>query len=216
MTWTTNPYAALTDVHEALDLQSTSDDTWIQGLLNQAQDAIDAYVGYPFQTDGTVQTPATRVYNGSDTEVLLIDRCTSISQVTEVQYNIIMGSNGSYYQSNSTTVDITADVVLGPPNYTASRLQSGYVLYRKSGYPFILGKQNYTVSGIFGIPLIPPDITRACIRLVVHYYKMRDTNYSDTIAETGSVRQHYTKNMPPDVCEILERYRKRSYYAWGG
>jgi hypothetical protein len=93
-------------------------------------------------------------------------------------------------------------------------VQSIYQLKRLSGLSFQEGLQNYKILGVFGYPSIPPDITRACVRLTTHYVKIRDTNYSDVVAETGSVRQHYTKQMPNDVEEILERYKKRTFRAY--
>src|SRR5437763_11836689 len=116
MTWTTNPYATLSQVHSALDLQSTSDDTWINEELTEAQAAVDDFLGFSFQTDGTTSTPAVRVYDGNDMEELMIDRCVSITQVIETLWTIVQGTNGNFIQKNSTQRDISVDVVLGPNN----------------------------------------------------------------------------------------------------
>jgi hypothetical protein len=218
MAWSTNPYATLSQLQLACDLsdnQITADGSWIQELLVEAQEDIDSYLGFRFQTDGTTQSPATRVYDGNDMHELFIDRCVSISQVLETQWTITMGTNGQLRQTQTNQVDITADVVLGPNNYSSRLIPSGYMLRRKSGYPFVNGSQNYQVSGVFGIAVIPPNITRATCRLVAHYYKMRDTNYSDIIAEQGGVRQKYTKQMPIDVVEILDKFKRRRFLAWG-
>ncbi len=210
MAFTTNPYCTLAQVKSALDLQKTTQDTWIQELIEEAQGAVDRYIGYPFQTDGTSAAPAQRVYDGNDMEELFIDYCLSISQVKETTYNVVLGSQGIYQLATTQTVDITSDVYLLPNNSLAKN-QPFYKLRRLSGYLFGAGHQNYVVSGIFGYPSIPADISRATTRLAVHYYKMRDTNYADLLAEQGAVRQKYTKPMPDDVVEILERYKHRNF-----
>lgn len=210
MTFTTNPYCTLAQVKTALDLQKTTQDTWIQELIGEAQNAIDREVGYPFQTDGTPTSPALRVYDGNDQEGLFIDFCLSINQVKETTYNVILGSQGVYQVGSVQTVDITSDVYLLPNNNAARNLPY-YKMRRLSGYLFGAGHQNYIVAGVFGYPTIPADITRACVRLAVHYYKMRDTNYADLLAEQGAVRQRYSKPMPDDVVEILERYKHRNF-----
>jgi hypothetical protein len=196
-------------VKNALNLTQTSDDAWIQAeLIPEAQALIDEYIGHTYQTDGTTASPATRTYDGMNKERLIIDECQSFTQVLEVQQVTYLGANQVWVQVGSITTDITADCILGPYNRPV-----GHFLVRRSGIDFDWGTQNYTVKGVFGNPTIPWDITRACVRLCVHWFKMRDTSYADTISETGGIHQHYHKDMPPDVVEILERHRRRHFLA---
>jgi hypothetical protein len=91
-----------------------------------------------------------------------------------------------------------------------------FLLKRLSENPFYIGRQNYVVKGVWGQPAIPPEVSRACARLVVHWYKMRDTNYTDTIAEQGFVRMRFQKKLPDDVQEVIDAYRKRMMLSdWG-
>lgn len=214
MAFTTTPYCTLAQVKNALNLQATTWDTWIQSdLMPQAQATIDEYCGRTWQTDGTALTPASRLYDGNDRTVLMIDECVSFSQVLETSYLLVLGITGTYMVGNTTTVDITADCSLGPTKYVGQGLP-GYRLARLSGLPFVgSGYHNYQVKGIFGNPNVPLDITRACIRLAVHYKKMQDTNYADGIVEQGGVRQKYSKQLPPDVVEILERHRRHNFVS---
>lgn len=212
MSYTTNPYCTVQQVYTALDLSTqaqTNDAAWITNdLMPEAQAAIDSYLGFSFQTDGTIQTPANRVYSGKGTRMLyMIERCISFSQVLETYYDVIQDSNGTFYSGTPTTRDITADCVLGPDNTNPS-----LYLVRKSEIEFYRGVQNYQVKGVFGRPSIPGDISRACVRVVVAWYKMRDTNYSDYIIE-GMVRQHYTRTLPEDVVEFLDKYKPRVFRA---
>lgn len=213
MSFTTNPYCVLADVKTALNITNTANDAWLNALIPQAQAYLDREIGYPFQQDGTSQVPATRYYSGTGMEQLLIDDCLQVTQVIETNYNLIMGSNGMWVQGNPSTLDITADVVLGPDNYPNAR-DSAYLLYRLSGLPFMTGRRNYQVNGVFGRATIPYEITRACIRLTCHYYKMRDTNYADYIDSVqGAVRQKYNKLCPPDVVEIINAYRRKVFFV---
>lgn len=209
MAWTNNPYCSLADVHSVLGIPTadTDDDTWIQNtLIPDAQEYIDTYLGYSFQTDGP---GSTRVYDGLGTNRLFVtDYIITFTQVLETTYDVTLGSDGIFNISTTKTVDITADCFLGPPNRSY-----GYYLQRVSQLPFVQGTQNYKITGTFGRTPIPAKISRACARLAAHYYKMRDTNYADTITEQNSVRMRYRKEAPIDVCEILEQHRRRAFFA---
>lgn len=218
MTYTTNPYADAQQVYSALDLGSssqTTDGAWIQELLVEAQAFIDTELGFSFQTDGTIATPATRLYDGNpddvrDGSVLFIgtERIISIATVTELTYNTVY-AGGVFISGTTTTTDITADCVLQPNN----SLDGFWKIKRKSGNIFMPGLQNYKVTGVFGRPRVPADITRACVRMAVHYAKMRDVNYADQVLEQGLVRLKYSKETPADVMEILDKHKPRVFYV---
>lgn len=213
MSFTVTPYCTLQQVKNALGLQGTTDDAWIQEeLIPDAQAEIDTYIGKTFQTDGSVASPATRTYSGLNGPRLVIDDCQSVSQVLEVTNVTQTNAAGQWILSGNSTTDITADCVLGPFNATAKGGTYHY-LVRLSGIEFNDGVANYTVKGVFGNPTIPADISRACARLCVHWFKMRDTSYADVVSEQGGIHQHYKKDMPADVVEILERHRRRFFMA---
>lgn len=209
MAWTTIPYCQLGDVKAALSLTNTTDDAWLQQLIGQAQDIIDETVGYPFQTDGTVGSPASRVYDGSGYGTLAIDDCTTLVQVMETTFFPQIGSNGMWTLGQPQNVDITADCVLSPNNVSPATL-----LRRLSSFEFAEGTQNYNVKGVFGFATIPTDITRACIRLTIHLYKMRSANYSDTVADGQFGKDiRFVPEMPQDVWEMLLHHKHRLFYA---
>lgn len=193
MAYTSNPYCTLDQVVAALDLSSSAqieDRDWIStDLIPQAQAAIDRYLGFMFQSDGTTQSPTTRLLSGKDSSLLWIrERCISFSEVLE------------------DSTDITSDCVLGPDS------DPGAYLVRLSGDCFEKGVQNYQITGVFGRESIPYEITRCCIRTAVAWYKMRDTNYNDYIIE-GMVRQHYQRTLPDDVVQILNTYKPKVFRA---
>lgn len=213
MTWTNQPYCTLSDVKLLIDPNlGTEDDALLSSMIVQAQDDIDSEIGFSFQQDGTTGSPATRTYDGTGEYFLWIDDLVFLSTVTE--QNIVTYAQGDTWVSQvGSTQDITADIILKPANYTALEVPANKMI-RNSGAVFFEGKQNYIVTGVFGQPYlsrqiypgIPNDLSRACARLVVHYYKMRDSAYADMVQEQGNVRIHYTKQWPPDVVRVVAKY----------
>jgi hypothetical protein len=213
--YTATPYATPQQVYNALGLSpdtQATDASWIaDDLIPQAQAAIDTYVGYPFQSDGTVSVPTQRLFSGNDAPLLVVDPIQQITQVLEVSTDAYINYGGAgMVQLSYQTVDVTSDIEIGPDNMTP-----GFTLQRASTLPFFYGKQNYKVSGVWGYAAVPAAITRACIRLVAHWYKMRDYNYA---ASTGSqqygIQKHETGEFPSDICRILDQYRFPIFAAW--
>lgn len=192
----------------ALGIKGTNDDTWIASMIPQAQALIDNELGYSFQSDGTADNPATRIFSGKGTPDLFVGWISQLVQVQQKSYTLTVDYSGYWNVGATAMEDITQDCYIGPDNRNP-----GFVVSRLSGMYFHNDRQNYIVRGVFGYSAVPFDITRACTRLVVHWYKMRDTNYADTVAEQGSVRQKYTKQMPVDVVEILDNYRLTVFYS---
>ncbi|GHO44519.1 head-tail connector protein [Ktedonospora formicarum] len=190
-------YCTLQDVKNALDLRGTSDDAWIQTLITQARSAIDTYIGYNFQV-----FTGMKLFSGKDSALLMTGYIQSIDKVEEVVWNPAYGNF-----SSSGVFDITSECFIGPDD-----TDPGFYISRYSELPFYRGNKNYRVTGTFGLPEVPFEIQRAATRLAVHYFKMRDVSYADTVSEQGSIRQKYSKNMPEDVIELLELRRRRSFY----
>lgn len=218
MTFTTNPYCQLADVKTFMNRTDTTQDSFIDELIPQAQQDIDSELGYSFQTDGTTPSPATRIYTGTGQKRMLIDRCQSIVQVLEQPYSIVIGAFGIIQNQPDMPLDITADVALGPdPNFASIPNGFGFMLERFSGFPFYEGIRNYTVKGVFGIASVPTDITRACILLTIHYFKLRDVGYAQTVASAGP-KGYPTKvrrDWPDDVCRLVGRYLRPNFFTTG-
>lgn len=207
MAWTTNPYCQLSDVKFAINNisnNSTVDDPWISALIVQAQAAIDDYLGFSFQQDGP---GSTRVYDGTGEQWLLMEDTLAITQVQETTYNTMLGANGIWVSGTTQVLDITADIFMQPNNVTPQNL-----LRRRSHLPFAEGAQNYAVTGTFGQPSIPQDITRACARLAIHYYKMREANYTDQVADGQFGKGiKFIPAMPEDIAQVLDRHKPRLF-----
>ncbi len=195
-------YCLLDDVKTDLDMQGTQDDEIIQNYILDAKAFIDAELGYSFGQSGATTAPVTRLYTGRGRSILQVD---PILQVVQVQIVYPATQAGVVPQPQ----DVTWDVV-------ASQNDQGYaILLARNFGVFPIGILNIQIAGVWGRTLdtqaVPPPIARANRRLAVHWYRMRDTSYADTMLtkETGTVS--YRKDIPQDVQEILKRYRPRSF-----
>lgn len=220
MAFTNQPYCTRADVKLALDpTMGTQDDSFIDTLIVNAQSDLDSEIGYSFQQDGTTISPATRVYDGDGGRQLMIDPIVSLTSAIETIHFTYQTINGIWVSGTTTTNDVTADIVLKPNNY-AARGEPAYMLVRSSGMSFVLGTQNYTIHGVFGFPIVatqtypgvPNDVSRACIRLAVHYYKMRDTAYSDMVQAQGGIREKYIKDWPDDVKRTVRNHQRNRFF----
>lgn len=220
MAWTTQPYATLADVKMALDpTLGTTEDGFLSQLLSQAQADLDREIGYSFQQDGTANSPSTRYYDGRGLQFLEIDDLVApYSLVSGAVFETVkitnLSTNGTWISGSSTTTDITADIIYQPNNYSSLGLPA-HKLVRNSGLGFAAGTANYKVLGIWGQPYqsiqaypgVPNDLSRACVRLTIHYFKMRDTNYANVMQETGGIRLIYSKDWPADVLRVVNNYQ---------
>jgi hypothetical protein len=227
MAWTSIPYCTRADVKQMLDPNmSTTDDFFLDYLIGVAQEDIDSELGYSFQQDGTSGSPASRTYDGTGEYWLWVDDLVSLASpggVMETYYNTYLAGGTTWIAGATQTTDITADIILKPANAPALEVPY-HKLQRNSGLNFAAGTNNYVVSGIFGQPIladqmypgVPNDLSRACARLVIFYYRMRDTAYADMVQAQGGVRQHYLKTWPVDVQHVVNNYQRTRFYTHGG
>jgi len=199
------PYTTLDACKMALgrELSNTTDDAWITSLIPQAQEYLDNEIGYSFQESA----PETRMFSGNNKNRLIVGEIQSFTKVVEVLAPYL--PLNSIFQKDFLTREITAECLLGPFNSFPF-----FQLVRKEGQ-FSFGIGNYLVDGVWGFNKVPADITRACTRLVVFMYKMRDTNYADMMMEVGNVIQHFSKDIPLDVQRIIQNYQHRNFFYQG-
>jgi hypothetical protein len=195
MPWSTTTYCSRADVKAALDLTTTADDSWIDELIDEAQNLIDEELGYRHQT-----ITETRYYDGNGLDFLMVGDIQSFTNVTE----------GG--------VDITSRCYLGPYNASDSQpyklVKTGTdVGGNRFGSEFSEGRRNISVTGTFGRSTVPSWVKRITIRLVVHWYKMRDSNYADAMTSQGGNKLIYRKELPKDVREVLDFKARRGFRA---
>jgi hypothetical protein len=192
MAQTNKAYCSVDAVKAAMDTNTTANDDLIATFVSQAQVFIDQYLGYTFQTDGTVATPTAKVYDGNGSQQILVDRMISLATVQLQGYVIATQPNGSITRTSLPPVDVTGDCFLGPVG-----LPFGFLIERLNG-SFELGKRNVIVSGVYGaFSTIPGDITRAATRLAIHYMKQLDANYQNTVGARAWARPPSPRTPPP-------------------
>lgn len=201
MAFTNKPYCTVDDVKAAYGSSSTKDDDLIQSLIPLAQEKIDAYVGFPFQTDGPA---ATRTYDGNGAEQLLTDRLLTLQSVQIQTYSFSTDpGTGAVTRSTDTPTDITGAVVAGPPNTSPT-----YLLQHLLGC-FPLGKRNIIVTGTFGFATVPERVKRACVLEVIAMLDAKNRGFRSQIAAPNS---QGTVSQSDDVCrearELLDRFRR--------
>lgn len=211
MSWTNVPYTTVQQVKDGLTPVAVdgSDDAFLAQLILEAQAAIDADLGFNFQSDGTSGSPTSKTFDGNNARQLLVGQCVEMVSVTETFYSLSTDSQGNIVRQSQTR-DITADCVLGPANTDTPFLLERYSL---DGF-FSLGKRNYTVAGVWGWESVPTDIQRACKRLAQHYYLMRSNAYQEVAGDMQNGIMHYRQQMPRDVQEILDNYRLHIALGW--
>lgn len=201
MAFTRKPYCTLDDVKAIADRRSATDDDLISSLILRAQATVDAELGFAFQTDGTVASPAQRIFDGNGNKQLLIKPCLSFASALLRTYTISSDNTGLMTRTNTDT-DITVDCFLGPANRSP-----GFLLARYSGTSFEYGKQNIVISGVWGYDTIPDTIVRATARLAVHYLAQRDARYQDVAGNNQYGQLVFKQQIPADVCDLVRRAR---------
>lgn len=192
MAWTTVPYTTVDEVKEALDLQGTDKDEFITRMIGEAQDLLDARIGYTHQV---MDADAVYLYGGNGNNQLWVDDFVSITKVEE-----LVRTAGVITVIN----DITTRVLAGPANKSPQ-----YILeFADDTEVFTIGRQNYRLTATFGNPTVDPRLTRATLRLVTHWYGMMSTYYADMISDQSGLRQHYKKSIPDDVEQIIGTFHE--------
>lgn len=207
MAFTNKAYTTVDDVKAAMSSTSTANDDLIQQFIGQAQAAIDEYLGFSFQTDGTTATPATRIYDGNAGRQLLVEPILTLVSVQTQGYNFATDpSTGAITRTTSTPVDITGACFLGPVG-----LDYGIIIERVNA-EFPIGKRNIVVTGVFGkFATVPADIKRACTRLAIHYFKQMDASYQDKTAAGQYGQLVFQQDIPDDICKLLDQRKPRIF-----
>jgi len=133
-------------------------DTWIASV----EKVIDNYTGRNFKADNTATA---RVYDGDDTNELIIDECVEISQV-EVGEDL--------YGESFVTVPSTGTdkYILYPANHTAHNVPIHKIVL--TNRDFLKGKQNQKITAKWGYSTTPPE----------------DIRFAATVFVSGVLNQH--------------------------
>lgn len=188
-------YLGTTDLKLYLSISGTVDDALLQGCINRAGSAIDAYCRRSFEA-----THGTRYYGQfyerrAGTVLFLDNDCLGIST--------LVNGDGATIPSGA-----TAGYWLEPRNrqpYYAIRLKSSYVWTFNTDSEIVVG-------GTWGYSAtVIPDVQQAALRYSAYVYHLRSHQGYDTVisADLGVVT--VPEGMPKDVVQLLSPYRRSEY-----
>ena len=183
---------------EGTALNGTQDDAFLSTLITRASQYVDTHTNRVFV--GTVQTRYFDPTIDSDGRTLILD-FDLLSPIT------ITNGDGSTVASS--------DYILLPPNYTphyAIKLKSS----SSATWSFTDTQENsISVNGTWGYSAtVPSDVEQATIRLVVYWYKLRNTPFYE-VSSPDAAFQTITSNIPSDVVAILNRYTRTTISTGG-
>lgn len=180
------PYASVASLKALTGVTDTDDDALFLAALERATATVDAYLttirrGYVgFAAASNARTSAgsnTRTYSGDNSDTLFIDDAASIASVA------IYG----------TTIDSSA-YVAEPLNGVPKRFltmvapNSLYIGLHPAIWQY--GTANITVTGYWGLPVVPRDVEQVTLQLGLLYFRRGqnsapDSGYGPTAVMTG-------------------------------
>lgn len=178
-----------------IPLATTSDDALLRSMISHAGKAIETYCGRKFEA-----WVETRYYRSD----ALIEGNTLLLDTDLIAVNTL--TNGD---TAATVIPATeywlVDRNFGPPYY-------GIKLKSSSTHSWQWDTDCWvSVAATWGYSTTPPeDVSQAAIRLSVFFYRQKDAQVYDTIADEVSGRLFIPKGMPNDVKQLLDPYRKRA------
>lgn len=199
-------YCATSDVKDYIDFDSDSaaDDGLIADLVIRAQKTIDTYCHRTFGSTGGASdlTPATRYFHAVedvDGATLWLD-----ADIPAIDSDLTVTNGDAVAVANS-------DLSPKPSN---ERPIYALVLKASSGIAWTYDTDPEDAISIAGYwcyaGTTPADITHACVRLTCWLYKQRESGAElDRPLLLGDGNVIMPTQLPRDVTQILEPYRKR-------
>jgi hypothetical protein len=194
-------YATLAELRQYAGISGTDHDALLTSLIARAQAKIDEHCGFSFEASSdTARTFDAARYPDGDTYGLALYFDTWCASITSIVNGDGTTITSSYY--------VTQPRNSGP--YYAIKLKdsSGYVWEADSNDDTedaitVTGRWAYTTTA-------PAQITHACLRLALWYYRQRDNS---TDLDRPLLAEGVTllpSAIPGDVLEILDHYAWRT------
>lgn len=190
-------YATLANLKEYLGSNLSVDDLLLTSLLSRAQAQVDHYCQRIFEA----AADSTRKYSAdatTNTGTLLLG--TDLCQITSIKTDADTAS--------PITIPSTAYVTL-PRNITPY-----YAIVLKSAASYSWQYTTYVedaieIIGRFAYSLTAPfDIVHATIRLAGYFYRQKDSQVFDVVAQPDLGVMTIPQGIPKDVKQILDIYRR--------
>lgn len=189
-------YCSVADVKDYLDIESAGDDTLIEDLIEDAQQAIDTRTGRTFEASAD----ATRYFTvGVHTRGRTLFLDEDLCAITSIVTNADDGSGG--------TALADADYFTLPrndtPYYAIEIAKSSSEAWEYTDDPEagieVTGRWAYSTEA-------PNDIRRACIRWASYFYRQKDAQVFDTVAQPDLGIITIPQGIPADVERLLKPY----------
>ena len=177
----------------------TSYDTLLGSLITAASRMIDRYVGGWDNYFASSTDDETRYYNGSGTDELDIDASISITSVS-------VAEDGGRAATDYTDWTVTTDYYTHP--YNALPIRRLIVEEDGDKYGFHRSRKSVKVTGRFGYSeSAPADVALACQIQVSRWFMRAKGSFQDASAAASVGQIMYTKELDPDVKNLLHHYR---------
>lgn len=195
----TNGYCSLAQVKAALRIPSgdTVDDSLLEMAVESASRMIDSYTGRRVYQSGTV----TRFYAPQFDDLVLTDDIAG----TAVTIQSSTGADGVY--------DVTfavSDYQLEPLNAISEGVSLPFTRVRAVGdYAFTtaMGETTVKITGVFGFPSTPTEITQATIIQASRIFKRLDSPLGVAgFGEMGVMR--VSSRVDPDVAMLVSAFKR--------
>lgn len=178
--------------------------------IEAASRAIDQYTQRHFWQDGTSLTPKARTFPApTDQRVLCLGEFNDLTPVVAPVVKTDDSGDGVF----ETTWTAGTDYELLPLNPAGAPEQRPYTTVRATGMgrwfpvPTCTGRlARVEVTGIWGWPAIPVDVTQACLILASRFYKRKES--PDGVSNWGDLGVIRIGRTDPDVMALLDPYRR--------
>jgi hypothetical protein len=188
----TNGYATLSEVKARLGISDTVDDTVLEGVVEAASRAIDAWTDRQF-----FATSATRYFTAEAGVWLAVDDLLSVTTLKTLTAN----AAGTRTYGNTWA---TTDYDLDPFNATPKRL---VVVNPGGAYTFPTDPRGVEIVGSWGYASsAPTDVKEACLIQAARLFKRKDAPFG--VAGSAEAGQMMLPALDPDVRAMLRKFRR--------
>ncbi len=197
------------------ELQAWNTSTAVQAAsireraIEAASRAIDQYCQRHFWQDGTSLAPVARTFESPcDLRLLGLGAFNDLTSVVAPVVKTDDSGDGVF----ETTWTVGTDYELLPLNPTSGPESRPYTKIRSTGtrlfpYPTYTGRSaRVEVTGVWGWPAVPTDVTQACMMLSAHIFIRKESPQG--VAGWGDFGQIRVRAGDPDVTSLLDPYRR--------
>jgi hypothetical protein len=194
----TNVYTTLADVRNGLQIEDSIDDQDIQAAILAASRMIDDYCQRSFYQEGTLLSPATKIYTPVNPWYLEID-----DLVEPVEIRSRANQSGPFNQVWNLDTDVMYEPINNPERgWPVTRL----LAIQTYVFPYFF-PQTVKITGVFGWKEVPYEVQLACKIQASRLFVRKQSPFGIAgSVELGTVRLN--SRLDPDVEILLKPFRR--------